>query len=174
MAPRLILLMSSGSKKKEPRYTCLTEAKASHSQRMWAELSSSVPHLLHSGLSDSPSGWRCLLRVLCPVRRPVTALDCVLLKDRNLTLAPRQDPQISSRACLCVSPSPCHHIQCWLNNQHLILPISCLGTPKAGSGPTNFRTELSLVSSSAISSPLTPACPGTQYSPTACWVEMIL
>jgi hypothetical protein len=29
--------MSTGSKKKEPRYTCLSEAKASHSKRMWAE-----------------------------------------------------------------------------------------------------------------------------------------
>jgi len=53
MAPRLILLMSSGSKK-EPRYACLSEAKASHSQRMWAQVSSSAPRLLHSGLSDSP------------------------------------------------------------------------------------------------------------------------
>jgi hypothetical protein len=41
MAPRLILLISSGSKKKEPRYTCLSEAKASHLQRTWAEVSSS-------------------------------------------------------------------------------------------------------------------------------------
>jgi len=46
------------------------------------------------------------LRVLCPVRRPVTALDCVLLKDRNLALAPRQGPEISSRACLWVSARP--------------------------------------------------------------------
>jgi hypothetical protein len=101
MAPKLILLMSSGSKKKEPRYACLSEAKASHSKRMWAEVSS---YLLHNGLSDSPIKWRCLLRVLCPVRRPVTALDCVLLKDRNLTLAPRQGPKINSQACLWVSP----------------------------------------------------------------------
>ena len=55
MAPRLMLLMSSGFRKKEPRYACLSEAKASHLQRMWAEVSSSVKHLLHSGLSDSPS-----------------------------------------------------------------------------------------------------------------------
>jgi hypothetical protein len=55
MAPILILLMSSGSKKEEPRYTYLSEAKASHSQRMWAEVSSSAVHLVHSGLSDSPS-----------------------------------------------------------------------------------------------------------------------
>jgi hypothetical protein len=53
-APRLILLMSSGSKKKEPRYACLSEARASHSYRMWAKVSSCAAHLLHYGLSDSP------------------------------------------------------------------------------------------------------------------------
>ena len=154
--------MSSGSKKKEPRYTCLSEARTSHSQRMWAEVSSSAPHLLHSGLSDSPVRWRCLLRVLCRVRRPLTALDCVLLKDRNLALAPRQGPEISSRACLWVSPRPRHHTQCWLTNQRLILlRISCLETCNAGSSPTHFRAEPPLVSSSAVSLPRTPACLGT-------------
>jgi hypothetical protein len=87
MAPSLILLMSSGSKKKEPRYICLIEAKALHSHRMWA-VSSSATHLLHNGLSDSPIR-RCLLRVLCALRRPVTTLYCVLLQDRNLALAHR-------------------------------------------------------------------------------------
>ena len=145
MAPRLILLMSSGSKEEEPRYTCLYEAKASHSQRMWAEFSSSAPHLLHSGLSDNPIRWRCLVRVLCPVRRPLTALDCVLLKNRNLALAPRRGPKINSRACLWVSPRPRLQTQCWLTNWHLILlHIPCLESPKAGSGPTNFRAEPSL------------------------------
>jgi len=76
MAARLTLLVSSGSKEQQPRFASLCKAKASHSQRMWAEVSSSAPHLLHNGLSDSPSRWRCLLRVLCPVRRPVTAMDC--------------------------------------------------------------------------------------------------
>jgi hypothetical protein len=172
MAPRLIILTSYGSKK-EPRYTCLCEAKASRSQRMWAEVSSFALHPLHSGLSNSPIRRRCLLGVLCPVRRPITALDCVLLKDRNLALAHRQGPEISSRACLSVSPRPRHHTQCWLTNQHLILlHISCLQTPKAGSSPTNFRTEPPLASSSAISFPRTPACSGTQYSPTARRVEI--
>jgi hypothetical protein len=60
MAPKLILLISSGSKKEEPRYACLSEAKASHSQRMWAEVSSFTPHLLHSGLSYSLS--RCYVQ----------------------------------------------------------------------------------------------------------------
>ena len=114
MAPRLIFLMSSGSKKKEPRYVCLSEAKASHLQRMWVEVSSSAPHLLQNGLSDSPIRWRCLLRVLCPVRRPVTTLDCVLLKDRNLALAPRRSPEINSWACLWVSPRP-HKMPEWID-----------------------------------------------------------
>ena len=169
MAPRLILLMSTGSKKKEPRYVCVREARASHSHRMWAEVSSSAPHLLRSGMSDSPIRWRCLLRVLCPVRRPVTALDFVLLKDRNLALARRQGPEINSRVCLWVLPRTRHYIQYWLNNQRQIsLLISCLETPKAGSGPTNFRAEPPLASSSAISFPRNPACPGTQYSHIAC------
>jgi hypothetical protein len=34
IAPKLMLLISSGSKKKEPRCVCLSEAKASHSQRI--------------------------------------------------------------------------------------------------------------------------------------------
>jgi hypothetical protein len=141
MAPRLILLMSSGSKE-EPRYTRLSEAKASHSQRMCAEVSSSAPHLLHSGLSSSPRKWRCLLRVLCPVRGPGTALDCVLLEDRNLVLAHRQGSEISSRARLWVSPRPRHHTQCWLTNRWLILfRISCLDSQgRLGPKKTQNRT----------------------------------
>jgi len=165
--------MPSGSKKKAPRYVCLSEAKASHSQRMYAEVSSSAPHLLHSGLSSSPSRWRCLLRVLCPVRKPVTTLDWVLLKDKNLALAPRQGPKISSRAWLCVSPRPRHRTQCWLINQRLILlRITCLEPPRDGAGPRKPRIETPLASSSAISLPRPPACPGTQYSLTACQVEI--
>jgi hypothetical protein len=106
-------------------------------------------------------------------QKAVTALDCVLLKDSKLALAPRQDPQINSQACLWVSPRTRYHIQCWLTNQRqILLRISCLETPKAGSGPTNFRTQPSLANLSAISFPHTPACPRTQYSPTACRVEI--
>ena len=112
MAPRLMLLTSSGSKKKEPRYLCLSAAKASHTQRMWAEVSSVTPHFLYNGLSSSPRRWRCLRRVLCPVRRPVTTLDWFLLKDRSLTLVLGQGPEISSRACLTVLPRSCHDFRC--------------------------------------------------------------
>jgi hypothetical protein len=125
-----------------------------------------------SGLSDSPIRWKCLLRVLCSVRRPVITLDFVLLKDRKLALAPRQGPEINSWACLWVLPRPCHHTQCWLTNQRLNLLISCPETPKAGSGPVNFRAKLPLASSLAVSFPRTPAHPGTQQSPTACSVEI--
>jgi len=55
MALKLIILIPSSSRKKEPRRVCLSEARALHSQRMWAEVSSYTPHPLHSGLSISPS-----------------------------------------------------------------------------------------------------------------------
>jgi hypothetical protein len=91
-------LMSSGSKKKEPRYAHLSETKDSHSHRTWTEVSSSVPHFLQVGLLLNPTTYRFLLRVLCPVSRPITTLDCVLLKDSNR--APL------ARACLCVLQGP--------------------------------------------------------------------
>ena len=101
MAPIPSTLISSGSRKKEPRCACLSEAKASHSQNMCAEVSSSVPHFLHVGLSLSPITCRCFLRVLCPVSRPITVLVCVLLKDSSRAPVARSGPEISSRACLC-------------------------------------------------------------------------
>jgi hypothetical protein len=119
MAPRLTFLIFPGSKKKEHRYACLSEARASHRQRIWAEVSSSALHFLHNWLSISPIKCRCLLRVLYPVRKPVTALDCILLKDKSLALVPRQGPEINSRACLCVFPRIRHRPQCWFINQRL-------------------------------------------------------
>ena len=56
---------------------------------MWAEVSSLTPHFLHRGLSSSPSRWRFLLRVLCPVRRPVTTLDTYLLTAWSTALLER-------------------------------------------------------------------------------------
>jgi hypothetical protein len=94
MAPRLTFLISSGSRK-EPRYTCLSKAKASHRQRIWANVSSCALHFLHNGPSIIPIKWRSLLRVLCLVRRPVTTLDCILLKDKSLALVPRKGPDIN-------------------------------------------------------------------------------
>jgi len=38
MAPVLSFLISSTSKKKEPRFVCLSAAKASHSHKTWTEL----------------------------------------------------------------------------------------------------------------------------------------
>ena len=67
MAPTPSTLMSSGSKKKEPRYTFLRQAKASHSPKICTEVSSSVPHFLQVVLLLSPITCRCLLKVSCPV-----------------------------------------------------------------------------------------------------------
>jgi hypothetical protein len=34
----------------------------------------------------TPLNYRCLLRVLCPVKRPITTPDCVLLEESSLVL----------------------------------------------------------------------------------------
>jgi hypothetical protein len=163
MAPMVWLLTFSGSKKKEPRCACLIEAKASHRQRMWAEVSSSAPHFLHIGLSVSPIKWRCLRRVLCPVRSPVTTLDWALVREKSLILLPRLGPEICSRTCRWEPPRFHHRLRCWFSNQRLILVRkSCREIPKAGFGPTKSEAEPFLASPSAVSLPRTPACPGTQ------------
>jgi hypothetical protein len=171
MAPTPSTLMSLGSKRKEPSYVCLSEAKASHSHKMWTEDSSPVPHFIQMGVSHSPSICRCLLKVLCPVSRPITTLDWVLLKDNNLAPVARLGPEINSRACLCVLQGTLHNARCCFSIQLFIfLLLVCLETPKKVSGPTNRLAEPFLASLSAISFPVTPGWPGTQYSPTACRV----
>ena len=139
--------------------------------KLRGEVCSSASNLLHKGLLVSPIEWHCILRV-CPVRRQVTTLDCVLLKDRSLVFAIGLGPKISFWACLWVLIRPHHTTICSLSLQDFIFLIFCLGTPKAGSGPTNFWTVPFLVSLLAVSSLLTPECPATQNSPTAWWVEV--
>ena len=153
---------------------CLCEAKASHSHKMWTEVSSSVPHLLQMGLLPIPIIHKCLLKVLCPVSRPIITLVWVLLKDNSRAPVARSGPEINSLACLCVLQGTCHNARCWFPNQRFkFLLVLCLETPKKGSGPTNRWEEPLLASVWAISVPLTPACPVTQYSPTACRAEML-
>jgi len=89
-------------------YECLSEARASHAHKTWTEVSSSVPHFLQMGLLLSPITYKCRLRVLCPVRRPMTNLDCVLLKEGNCALVAKLGLVINSWACLCVLQGPCH------------------------------------------------------------------
>jgi len=170
----LRFVTSSGSKKKEPRYACLSEAKASHSHRTWTEVFSSVPRFLQMGLLLNPITYICLLRVLCPVRREVMTLDFVPLKESNRAFVAGLGPEIIFRACLWVLQGPHHIAKCWLSMQRLILLIFCLETPRDGSGHINFWVEPPLAGLSAISFPHTPACPRTQYSPTVCWVDYAL
>jgi hypothetical protein len=140
---------------------------------MCTEVSSSVPYFLQVGLLLSPIIYRCLLKVLCTVSRPITTLDCVVLKENNQAPVARLGPEINSQACLCVLQGPRHNARCCFSIQRFIfLLIFCLETPKKGSGPTNRSAEPLLASLSAISFPLTPACPRTQYSPTTRQVEI--
>jgi hypothetical protein len=102
---------------------------------MWTEVSSSVPHFLHMGSLHNPMICKCLLKVLCPVSRPITTLVCVLLKDSSRAPIARSGPASNSRACLCVLQGPCHNVRCLFSIQHFIfLLIFCLETPKTGSG----------------------------------------
>ena len=143
---------------------------------MWTEVSSPVPHFLHLGSFRIPIMHRCLLKVLCPVSRPVTTLVWILFRDNSQAPVAGSGPEINSRACLCILAYcgvPRHNARCCFPIQRYnFLLIFCLETPRKGSGPTNHWAEPPLASLSVISFPLTPACSGTQYSPTACRAEI--
>ena len=88
--------------------------------KRWTEVSSSVPHLLQMGLLPSPTMHKCLLKVLCPVSRPITTFVWVLLKDNSRAPVVRSGPEINSRACLCVLQVPRHNA---IQLSSYILPI---------------------------------------------------
>ena len=81
--------------------------------------------------TPSPSQWRYLLRVLGPVRRPKTTLDCILLKDKSPVVAVGLGPEIKSGACRWVILRPSHLAKCWF-----VLPTipTVLGRVKYQSG----------------------------------------
>ena len=54
MAPIFSFLISSGSKKKEHRHVCLSEAKASHSHKMWAVVPPQYHISYRSGYYSAP------------------------------------------------------------------------------------------------------------------------
>ena len=91
---------------KEPRCISLSEAKASYSHNTWAEVSSSASLLLHKWLLISSIKYKYLLMVLCPINRPITTLDCVLLKYNFLVFTVGLRSEISFRACLRVLTKP--------------------------------------------------------------------
>jgi len=104
--------------------------------------------------------------VLCTVRRPITTLDCVLLKGTCLVFALGLGPKINYLVCLWVLPRPCHLAKCWFSNQHCIfLLIFCLVTPKDGFGSTHFWTEQFLASLLAILFPRTQHVQGPNTAP---------
>jgi len=106
---------------------------------MWTEVSSSVPHFLQVGLLFSPITYKCLLKVLCQARKPITTLDFVLFKDNNRVLVARLGPEIYSQACLCVLQGPRrNNKRCFSIHHFVFLLMFCLETHKKGSGATNL------------------------------------
>lgn len=97
--------------------------------------------------------WRCYFQL----KGPVTALDCILLKENNLVLAARVGPKISFLACLWVLVRSLHRVMYWSKSHPLILClIFCLDSPMVGSGPTNWWAKPSLANALAIFFTLTP------------------
>jgi len=92
----------------------------------------------------NPNLYRCLLKVLCPVSRSITALDCVLLKDNNRAPVAKSGPEINSQACLHLLQGPRHNTRCWFSIQSFIfLLIFCLETRKKSLGPVE-RSKVTL------------------------------
>jgi hypothetical protein len=141
MAPIPTTLMSSVAKNKKPRYVYLSEVKASHSNITWTEVSSLVPHFLQMRLLFSPIICRCLLKVLCPVSRPITTLACVVLKDSNRAHVPRS--QIRARdqfpsLSLCTTRTKPQCQMLFLHPAFYLSSYILPRDPKKSSGPTNL------------------------------------
>ena len=112
--------------------------------------------------------------MLCLVRKPTTTLDCVLIKEKSLVSAAGLGPEISSRACHRALLRPRHIVKCWLSIQlFMFFSLFCLETPSRTPQIHQTFKQPFLVSLSAISFPHTQPCPGTQFSPTVCWVEVL-
>jgi hypothetical protein len=106
---------------KEGTQKCMSEWR--QGLTLTQNVSSSAPHFLQVGLSLSPIIYKCLLKVLCPVRGPITTLGCVLLKDNNWTLVATSGSEINSRACLYVLQGPHNNTRCCFSIQCFIFYI---------------------------------------------------
>ena len=102
----------------------------------------------------------------------MTTQDCVMLKYKNLVFVVGLGPEISVWGCLWLLLRLRHITKCSLSTSFILLFMFCRQNPKDSSGPTNFWNELSLESLLVFSFPCTSACPGTQYSPTSCRVQL--
>jgi len=89
------------------------------------------------------------------VRRPVTALDFILLENRSLALTPRQVPEINSRSCFWVSPRSRDHASGRVisssqrpqpdntqhSRQHIRAPVGFEATISAGELPQTYTLD---------------------------------
>jgi hypothetical protein len=165
MASIFSYLISSGPKKKEPRWDVWVKTRPhthtkcglrSPPQHHTSYKMRSPPQHHTSYKMRSPPQhhtsykwsyysaplyiYKCLLKVLRPVRRPITTLDCVLVQGNNRALAARLGPEISFRVCLCVLQGPRHITKRWLSIQLFILLLMfCLETPNMAKFWNNRR-----------------------------------
>ena len=105
LPPDLDSLTSFGSMRKEPRYVCLGEAKASHSLKTWAEVCSSAPHLPHRAIFQSHYVKTSSQGVMS-YKETDTNPGLALLQDNTLTFTVLFRPENSFRASLWVLITP--------------------------------------------------------------------
>jgi len=115
----------------EPRCACLSEVKTSHSHIMWIEVSCSVPHFLQVGLLLNPITYRCFLWLLCTVRRPITTLDCALLKDNNWAFNRNRTRNKFSSLSLCTTITTTHYLMLFFHPAFNLIFDVLPGDPQA-------------------------------------------
>jgi hypothetical protein len=111
MAPMPSSLISSGQRSRSPGMRASVRLKPhTHTEcglRFPSQyhISYIIPlhyiiHYIHKTTLHNPMMCKSLLKVLCPVNRPITTLDCVHLKDICRAPIAGSGPEINSRACL--------------------------------------------------------------------------
>ena len=108
----------------------------------------SLPRFLQVGLLSRPITHKCLFKVLCPVSRPITTLDWILLKNNNLDLLASLGPEINSPACLCAiqMTTYCglrHYCQLLRSDHNTLIPYRDQMDSNFGldSGGSSFKTR---------------------------------
>ena len=122
---------------------------------------SRLRHLLHKGFISFPILYKWPFRPRCPGSRPITMDSCYLLMFSSLIALLCWGPFMRALECLQFLPD-FQHSMCFLSIQSPSVCMTTLyGRPSMGTGPVNGVFAPFLTSSSALSLPKIPSCPGT-------------
>lgn len=141
---------------------CLRRHAALQSHRMCFAVSAASLHSRQVWSSALPILKRWYFSDVWPVRRPVMVFSSTLLRDKAV-FAFFCETVMNCFACRC--PGMFSQYEVFVCSSHSL--ISCFMwlfcTPQQGSGPVNGDMAPRLASSSAVSLPGMPSCPGTHH-----------